>query len=182
MLDMSLLNEKSDDSLPPVHLWNPDFCGDMDMLIKANGDWFHEGEKLNRPAMVKMFSHILWYENGEHYLVTPVEKVKIRVEDAPFLIVQYQTVVNEDGIEFIEFITNTEDKVLLGQDNCSLWLEGEGDLQRPYVSMRYGMKALLHRNVYYGLVEQGQIRSIAGQEHLCLKSANQWFSLGQLES
>jgi len=73
--------------LPPVHLWNPPFCGDLDMRIASDGTWFYMGTPIGRPALVRLFSTILKRENGKHFLVTPVEKVGIRVDDAPFLAV-----------------------------------------------------------------------------------------------
>src|SRR6476661_4033007 len=74
--------------LPPVHLWNPPFCGDLDMRIASDGTWFYLGTPIGRPALVRLFSTILKRENGKHFLVTPVEKVGIRVDDAPFLAVE----------------------------------------------------------------------------------------------
>lgn len=168
---------EQNDDLPPVHLWKPDFCGDIDIVIKSNGEWWHEGKLITRPAMVKMFSRILWCEEGEHFLVTPVEKVRVQVEDAPFLITQYGQ-FSEDGLEFIELLTNTNDKLVLGQDECCLWMGDFGSETRPYVSMRYGMKAMLSRSVFYGLVELGSLEWINGCQHLCVKSGDASFSLG----
>ena len=76
--------------LPPVHLWNPPFCGDLDMQIAGDGTWFYMGTPIGRPALVRLFSTILKREDGKHFLVTPVEKVGIRVDDAPFLAVEMQ--------------------------------------------------------------------------------------------
>lgn len=181
VLDLSLLPSENEKKLPPVHLWKPDFCGDMDMLIKANGEWFHEGKLLTRPAMVKMFSRILWYEKGEYFLVSPVEKVRIKVEDAPFLVTQYATKLDPDGLYYIEFLTLTGDKLTLGKNADSLWIENINDQPRPYVSARYDMKALISRQVYYDLIEQGAARDINGQSHHCIQSGNEFFSLGLLE-
>jgi hypothetical protein len=139
-------------ALPPVHQWTPPFCGDMDLVIKSNGDWIHEGGKINRPAMVKMFSRILWLEKGEHFLVTPVEKVRIQVEDAPFMITHWQWIETERG-SAIEFRTHTDDIMTLGVD-CDIWIAPFEGNERPYVSMRYGMKAIIARHVYYDLANQ----------------------------
>ncbi|MCB5160611.1 DUF1285 domain-containing protein [Marinomonas algarum] len=138
-------------SLPPVHKWSPPFCGDMDLVIKANGDWVHEGGKIKRPAMVTMFSRILWLEDNAYFLVTPVEKVRIQVEDAPFLVTEWQWIETEQG-PAIEFTTLTNDVLVLGKD-CDLWMEEFDSEERPYISMRYGMKALVGRNVFYGIAE-----------------------------
>ncbi|ETX10334.1 hypothetical protein MUS1_15575 [Marinomonas ushuaiensis DSM 15871] len=138
-------------SLPPVHTWSPPFCGDMDLVIKANGEWFHEGGKIKRSAMVAMFSRILWFEAGEYFLVTPVEKVRIQVEDAPFLVTEWRWIETEYG-QAIEFKTHTDDVLILGVD-CDLWMDFFKGEERPYISMRYGMKALVRRNAFYGLAE-----------------------------
>ena len=144
-------SEATSADLPPVHEWRPPFCGDMDMLIKANGEWFHEGGKIKRSAMVTMFSRILWFEDGEHYLVTPVEKVRIKVEDAPFLVTGWQWIETKLG-RAIEFVTQTDDVLVLGVD-CDIWMDVFRKEERPYISMRYGMKALVGRNVFYGIAE-----------------------------
>lgn len=180
MLDVSQLAEYGNDNLPPVHLWKPDACGDMDMLIKANGQWWHEGSPIKRPAMVKMFSRILWQEDGEHFLVTPVEKVRIQVEDAPFLITHMKVVKRDEG-ESLEFITSVGDQLVLGEDDTSLWMNDYQGEAHPYISVRYGMKALIHRNIFYDLVELGEEVEIDGELHLCVKSKAQYFSLGKLE-
>ena len=151
-IDLSGLKEASSATLPPVHLWKPDFCGDMDLIIKSNGDWIHEGSKINRPAMVRMFSRILWLEEEQYYLVTPVEKVKIEVEDAPFLVTNWDWIETEQGTA-IKFTTLTEDVLVLGVD-YDLWISNYKGEERPYISMRYGMKALLSRNVFYAIAEQ----------------------------
>ncbi|TBR41816.1 DUF1285 domain-containing protein [Marinomonas agarivorans] len=148
----------------------------MDLLIKANGEWIHQGEKINRPALVKLFSRILWLENNEYFLVTPVEKVRIQVEDAPFLITGFRFIEQDDGHPFVAFYTNTDDCLILGQNDHNLWLENS----KPYVSVRYGMKALVHRNIYYELVELGIEKEINDIPHLCLQSGEAFFSLGAL--
>src|SRR6058998_2853058 len=82
---------------PPVHLWNPPFCGDLDMRIASDGTWFYMGTPIGRPALVRLFSTILKRENGNHFLVTPVEKVGIRVDDAPFMAVEMQNEASDRG-------------------------------------------------------------------------------------
>lgn len=150
-IELKGLSEAAASGLPPVHTWAPPFCGDIDMVIKANGEWCHEGGKIKRSSMVTMFSRILWFENGEHFLVTPVEKVRIQVEDAPFFINRWQWVETEYG-RAIEFTTQTEDVLVLGID-CDMWMDFYKEEERPYVSMRYGMKALVGRNVFYAIAE-----------------------------
>src|ERR1700712_1038477 len=96
--------------LPPVHLWNPPFCGDLDMRIASDGTWFYLGTPIGRPALVRLFSTILKREEGKHFLVTPVEKVGIRVDDAPFLAVEMIADENERGRQ-LRFRTNVDDWV-----------------------------------------------------------------------
>src|SRR3569832_137217 len=93
--------------LPPVHLWNPPFCGDLDMRIAADGTWYYMGTPIGRPALVRLFSTILKREDGKHFLVTPVEKVGIRVDDAPFLAVEMVKAQGEGGC--LRFRTNVDD-------------------------------------------------------------------------
>jgi hypothetical protein len=179
MLDVSQLEDDGSGKLPPVHLWKPAFCGDMDMLIKANGQWIHEGGLIKRPAMVKMFSRILWLEDEDYFLVTPVEKVRIQVEDAPFLVTHMSVMTNDDGVT-LAFTTSVGDHLVLGQDDISLWMDDYQGEAHPYISVRYGMKALIHRNIFYDLVELGQEKEINGEMHLCVTSNKQYFSLGKL--
>src|ERR1700719_3592694 len=96
--------------LPPVHLWNPPFCGDLDMRIGRDGTWFYMGTPIGRPALVRLFSTILKREDGKHFLVTPVEKVGIRVDDAPFLAVEMLK-ENDDRGRVLRFRTNVDDWV-----------------------------------------------------------------------
>ncbi|GAA0828791.1 DUF1285 domain-containing protein [Marinomonas arenicola] len=175
MLDLNALEKDKKSGLPPVHTWHPEFCGDMDLVVKANGDWIHDGDKIKRPKMVTLFSHILWYENGEYFLVTPVEKVRIQVEDAPFLVTKWRYIDTDKG-QAIEFTTLTDDVVVLGED-CELWLAGEEHAERPYISMRYGMKAMLHRNVFYQLVEELVAVSTPQGNGVGLMSAGQAYLL-----
>ena len=131
--------------LPPVHLWNPPFCGDLDMEIRADGTWFHEGTPIGRPAMVRLFSTILKREGDRFFLVTPVEKVGIRVADAPFVAVDADIVADA-----VAFTTNVGDRVTAGPEN-PITLRGTADEPRPYVHVRAGMEALIDRKTFYRL-------------------------------
>jgi len=169
----SLKNTSS--GLPPVHTWSPPFCGDMNLIIKANGEWFHEGGKIKRSAMVTMFSRILWFEAGDYFLVTPVEKVRIQVEDAPFLVTEWCSIETMQG-RVIEFKTHTDDVLVLGVD-CNLWMDFFKGEERPYISMRYGMKALVGRNVFYSLVESLERVETPEGTGMGLKSAGKSYLL-----
>ena len=169
---------KKSRSLPPVHLWKPDFSGDIDMQIRADGTWWHEGGQIKRPAMVSMFASILWHENDEYFLVTPVEKVRIQVEDVPLFVTELQ-VEEENGLQVLRFMTSTEDVVTAGVDHL-LRVETDPDTEEPspYIMVRYGMEARLNRNVFYQLAELAYEVEINGQQHLMVDSAGMQFSLG----
>lgn len=139
--------------LPPVHLWNPDHCGDSFMRIAADGTWFHEGSPIGRKELVKLFSSILRREaDGSHVLVTPVEKLDIQVDDAPFVAVE-ATSEGEGRDRRIIFRLNTDDLVIAGPDN-ELRVETAADgTPRPYLHVRGGLQALVNRPVFYQLAD-----------------------------
>jgi hypothetical protein len=133
--------------LPPVEKWNPGHCGHSRMRIARDGTWFHEGSPIGRPAMVRLFSTILRREpNGRHVLVTPVEKLDIDVEDAPFVAVELKSEGEGEGRR-LAFRLNTGDPVVAGPDHL-LRLGA-----RPYLGVRGGLEALIARPVYYELAE-----------------------------
>src|SRR5579871_6868456 len=103
--------------LPPVHLWNPARCGEIDIVIKKSGLWFHEGTPIGREALVRLFSTVLRKDPDGIYLVTPVEKMKITVEDAPFIAVRVDQVEDEAGGEVLKFLTNVGDVVEAGPEH-----------------------------------------------------------------
>lgn len=143
-----LLAEKR---LPPVGSWNPDHCGDSEMRIARDGTWFHQGSPIGREAMVRLFSTILRREpDGGYVLVTPVEKLSIEVEDAPFLAVELKT-EGSGPDRSLAFRLNSGDIVAAGPDNA-LSLRGGEDEPRPYLHVRGGLDALIARSVYYELM------------------------------
>lgn len=136
--------------LPPVDQWNPPHCGHSDMRIAQDGTWFHQGSPIGRPAMVRLFSNILRREpDGQHVLVTPVEKLDIDVEDAPFLAVELRSEGAGAG-QRLAFRLNTGDLVVAGQDHA-LRFEDHGHGVHPYLHVRGGLDALVARPVYYEL-------------------------------
>jgi hypothetical protein len=162
--------------LPPVDLWNPDFCGDIDMQIKHDGSWHYMGTPMSRLALVKLFSTVLKKEADKYFLVTPVEKVGIQVADSPFIVTQWQQ--QDDTLIFTtqtddSFIVSPKNPVELHHDKVS------GDLL-PYALVRRNLCARIHQNVFYQLAELGCEQEIKGQKHLCLQSADYTFSLGLL--
>ena len=159
--------------LPPVHLWNPANCGEIDIVIKRNGLWFHEGTPIGREALVRLFSTVLRKDPDGFYLVTPVEKMKIKVEDAPFVAVR----VDRDG-EALRFLTNVGDEVVAGPENAiRVETDAEGE-PRPYLHVRRGLEALISRPVFYELVEMAQERATPHGRRLGVSSNGAWFELG----
>ncbi|MEH6580039.1 MAG: DUF1285 domain-containing protein [Amphritea sp.] len=139
--------------LPPVHLWNPDFSGDIDMRITRDGRWIHEGGEIKRAAMVTMFSTILWRESDNYFLMTPVEKVGIQVEDVPFQFIHLEVKQGSDGQELV-FTTVTDDVVTASKEHpLRIEIDPVTGEPSPYLMVRYGMEGRLSRNLYYELVE-----------------------------
>ncbi|KQN31361.1 hypothetical protein ASF00_00640 [Sphingomonas sp. Leaf34] len=139
--------------LPPVDKWNPTHCGDSEMRIARDGTWYHQGSPIGRPAMVRLFSTILRREaDGSHVLVTPVEKLDIAVEDAPFTAVEMKAEGSGRDAK-LAFRLNTGDLVTAGPDHALRFVE-DADGPRPYLVVRGGMEALVVRSVYYELAER----------------------------
>jgi hypothetical protein len=138
-----------------VHLWNPPFCGDLDMRIARDGTWFYLGTPIGRKPLVKLFASILWREGDRYFLVTPVEKVGITVEDAPFLAVDF-TAEGEGPPQRLTFLTNVEDSVTAGPDHpIRVSRDPATGEPAPYVLVRRNLEALIDRKSFYRLVECG---------------------------
>jgi hypothetical protein len=160
---------------PPVHLWNPPFCGDLDMRIARDGTWFYLGTPIGRAPLVKLFSSILKLEGGKYYLVTPVEKVGITVEDAPLLAVDFE-VTGEGAAQEIRFFTKTEDEVVASAENpIRVVRNPETGEPSPYVHVRAGLEALIDRKSFYRLVELGTQETLDGSDWFGLWSGGQFF-------
>lgn len=140
--------------LPPVHLWNPPHCGTIDIRIRKDGVWMHEGSPIGRPALVRLFSTVLRRDPDGFHLVTPVEKLAITVEDAPFLAVR----VDREG-DALRFTTNVGDVVEAGPDHgVRVETDPVTGEPAPYVHVRAGLEARLARAVFYHLVEMAEAR------------------------
>jgi hypothetical protein len=159
--------------LPPVHLWNPAHCGEIDIVIRKDGSWIHEGGRIGREALVRLFSTVLRKDPDGIYLVTPVEKMRITVEDAPFVAVR----VDREG-EALRFLTNVGDEVVAGPDNAIRVETGADGEPRPYLHVRRGLEALISRPVFYELVEMAQPRATDHGPALGVSSNGAWFELG----
>jgi hypothetical protein len=149
--------------LPPVHLWNPPFCGDLDMQIKRDGTWIHEGGPINRPEMVRLFSNILKKEGADYFLVTPVEKVGITVEDAPFVAVDIDAEAAGTGAQVLQFTTQVGDHVQADADHPIRFMsDDQTDEPSVYVMVRAGLEARLDRKTFYRLVDLGTEQNVDG--------------------
>ena len=171
-------------SLPPVHLWNPDFCGDIDMHIKRDGSWHYMGTPIKRERMVRLFSTVLRYDEndddgecGKYYLVTPVEKVGITVDDAPFTAVAV-LFLGEGDSQKIKFITNLGDEVIADKTYpITVDFNEKTGEPSPYILIRGGLKALMSRSVYYELAEHVILKEGA----YYVKSCGEYFFFGKAE-
>jgi hypothetical protein len=141
--------------LPPVHLWNPEFCGDLDMRIARDGTWFYLGTPIGRPELVRLFSTILRRDGDDYFLVTPVEKVGITVDDAPFVAVDFE-VQGTGPDQVLTFETNVGDFVQAGPDHpIRVVRDPETGEPSPYVLVRANLEALIDRKSFYRLVDIG---------------------------
>ena len=141
--------------LPPVHLWNPPFCGDLDMRIARDGTWFYLGTPIGRPELVRLFSTILKKEGDKYFLVTPVEKVGITVDDAPFVAIDFE-ISGAGADQVLTFTTNVGDTAVAGPDH-PIRVERDPDTGEPspYVHIRADLEALIDRKSFYRLVDIG---------------------------
>ena len=166
--------------LPPVHLWNPPFCGDLDMRIATDGTWYYMGTPIGRPALVRLFSTILKREDGKHFLVTPVEKVGIRVDDAPFLAVEMQREQSREGWS-LRFRTNVDDWVACDLAHpLRFEPSAEGGLT-PYLHVRADLWAKVTRALYYDLVDIGEEQMVDGREMFGVASSGAFFAMADAE-
>ena len=145
--------EGQDSSGPPIHLWNPEFCGDVDIRIDREGRWFHEGTEMKREALVNLFSSVMRKEeDGEYYLVTPVEKCRLQVDCCPVLIIEAEC-TQENGIQRVYVKTKTGKVFLIGPEHPLEVMDANNGERVPVVQLNHGLEGLLARSVYYQLVD-----------------------------
>jgi hypothetical protein len=176
-LAASLPREKG--SLPPVDQWNPPFCGDIDMRIAADGTWFYQKSPIGRAALVRLFASILKREDDKYFLVTPVEKVGIDIEDAPFLAVEL-AVEQGAGGQILGFRTNVDDLVRAGAGHALRFEPeaGTGGL-KPYLHVRRDLWAKVTRALFYDLVALGEERDIDGRAMFGVASNGEFFPMAE---
>jgi len=164
-------------SIPPLDQWHPKHCGAMDLKVLTNGEWWHEGQLIKRPAMIELFATVLWKEADKFYLKTPVEQIEIKVEDEPLFVNQVDQ-VEIAGKIYLQLTTTTHDVVIVDEDHPIFMRAFQGEL-RPYVHVRFGINALIQRAAFFHLVEMGELSDDAeGQAKLCLQSGDLLLQLG----
>ena len=163
--------------LPPVHLWNPPFCGDLDIRIARDGTWFYLGTPFGRPELVRLFSTILRKDDDKYFLVTPVEKVGITVEDAPFVAVDFD-VTGTGADQTLTFHTNVGDHTTAGPDApIRVTRDPDTGEPSPYVLVRANLEALIDRKSFYRLVDLGAHHPVDGTDWFGLWSGGQFFPI-----
>ena len=164
-----------EEKYPPVHLWNPDLCEGVEMKIDREGNWFYQDSIIGRDKLKILFSRILKLEEGKYFLVTPVEKVSVTVDLAPYMIIDYE--VDSDHKNII-LKTNLDLSIPLDNDH-RLELKNIGDEQIPFVHVSNNIEGFISRSVYYSLIEIALNQDNGSSNHLILKSFDCEFNLGQ---
>jgi len=168
-----------DDSLPPVERWNPEFCGDIDIIIKANGDWLHDGKPISRKRLSVLFSRVLIKQQDQYFLITPVEKLAIQVEWQPFVIVDFE-IYQQDGLNCFLMLDNCNNKIRLNSESQLAFSHFQGQ-SLPIINVRRNLYASFSRNCYYRLIEQATVVKHPQYETLHITSAGVDFCLGKIE-
>ena len=162
---------------PPVHKWNPPFCGDLDMRIARDGTWFYLGTPIGRPGLVKLFSSILKKEGDQYFLVTPVEKVGITVDDAPFVATDFEVEGEGEG-QVLTFTTHVGDMAVAGPEHpIRVDRDPETGEPSPYILIRAELEALIDRKSFYRLVELGETEAVDGTEWFGVRSSGRFFPI-----
>lgn len=158
---------------PPVHLWQPERRGDIDIVIQRDGSWLHEGGLIKRKALVKLFASVLWHEDGQHYLKTPAEQLKITVEATPFLMTQLTVQHPNTSKQELVLTSSYGDVIVVGEKN-PLWIDKsiiQGQ-EVPLVGTRYGMAGRLTSSILHELADLGEVVSDNNYDYLRLKSGD----------
>lgn len=163
--------------LPPVEQWSPPYCGELNLVIRRDGVWVHEGTPIGRAPLVRLFSTVLRKEGDRYFLVTPVEKLGVAVEDAPFLAVLLRREAGPAGQRLV-FTTNVGDEVTADAAHPIVF-RGAAGARAPYIHVRAGLDALIARAVYYDLVALGETREIGGERMFGVASAGEFFVFGR---
>ena len=178
----AVVRDTSDRGAPPVHLWNPPFCGDLDIRIASDGTWFYLGTPIGRAPLVRLFASVLKREGDHYFLVTPVEKIGIVVEDAPFLAVEMR---REDTASRprLHFRTNVDDWIACDAAHALRFEreEGSGGL-KPYLHVRRDLWAKVTRALFYDLAELGEERDVNGERLFGVASGDDFFPMTRADT
>lgn len=180
---LAQLETVKDKAHPPIHLWHPDVVKELDMVIARDGTWFYNGTPIERQRLVRLFSTVLRRDpDGEYYLVTPVEKCRIRVEDAPFQAILLE-VTGEGRGQVLKFTTNVADEVVADAAHpLHVAINMRTGEPSPYVLVREGLEALVCRNVYYQLAELLVSERVDGEDWLGVWSSGSFFRFIPVET
>ncbi len=161
--------------------WNPRYQGEIDIRIAADGSWFHQGRRFKRKSLVKLFAGILQRENDDYYLVTPVEKLRIEVEDAPFIATLVES-IDARGQQAIIFTTNIGERIVVDQEHViRVEIDSRTNQPRPYVHLRQGLNALISRSAFYDLLNLAYSTERDGVSYLTVTSMGKEFELGSTD-
>ena len=181
MLTLQTLQQQLEKKQSPIDQWNPPFCGDIDIRIQADGQWLYQSSPIGRLPLVRLFASVLVIEAGEYFLKTPAEKVRIQVDDAPFLILDWRWQATEQGRILIAG-TNLNDEVVPGPEH-PVFLQPYQDQAVPYITLWRGLTARVHRNVFYQWVSEALEQKTAPHDaELQLQSGNYAIPLGQIDT
>jgi uncharacterized protein len=162
-------------AIPPVEDWDPDYCSEMDLVIKSDGSWYHQGTVFKRLGLVKLLASVLKKEASDYFLVTPVEKIKIKVEKLPFVVTQWHW-QEDEGQRYLVCTTNLDEQFVVSE-NQPVTINNDGELS---VIVRRNLCATIHRNVYYQWIEEGHEETYNDKTAMCLTSGSYTFPIGYL--
>ena len=160
-----------------IKKWNPKYCGDIDMRIASDGTWFYCGSPINRKKLVKLFSSILINENNKYFLITPVEKVGIIVDDAPFIANDFEKII-ENNKSYLVFFTNIDETIVLSKKNpFRISINDKTQEPSPYIMVRKNIEAKIDRKSFYRLLDLAEYSLVKGQEWLGIHSDSTFFPI-----
>ena len=172
-----IFNKPNDALAFKIKKWNPKYCGDIDMRIASDGTWFYCGSPINRKKLVKLFSSILINENNKYFLITPVEKVGIIVDDAPFIANDFEK-ITENNKSYLVFFTNIDETIVLSKKNpFRISINDKTQEPSPYIMVRKNIEAKIDRKSFYRLLDLSEYSLVKGQEWLGIHSDSTFFPI-----
>ena len=173
----NIFNKPNDTLEFKIKKWNPNYCGDIDMRIASDGTWFYCGSPINRKKLVKLFSSILINENNKYFLITPVEKVGIIVDDAPFIANDFEK-ITENNKSYLVFFTNVDETIVLSKKNpFRISINDKTQEPSPYIMVRKNIEAKIDRKSFYRLLDLAEYSLVKGQEWLGIHSDSTFFPI-----